>query len=244
MSTAAEDSGRVLLQQAVVLHRRAYRESSLLLDICTAAHGRLRLLAKGVRQGRHPRSHLLQPFVLLRLSWAGRGELPVLTAVEPAGPAISLDGPALFCGFYMNELLLHLLPPHDPHPAVFRLYLDALRQLGTSASHEKVLRIFETALLEEIGYGLSLDQEAEGREIDPAKVYAYVLDQGPVEAEELAAEGVHGATLLGLKSGRLENPEALQEAKRLMRRVIQHYLNGRILKSRDLFKAYAPSANP
>jgi DNA repair protein RecO (recombination protein O) len=244
MSKVAEDVGRVLLQPAVILHRRAYRESSLLLDICTADFGRLRLLAKGVRRGRNPQSHLLQPFVLLRLSWVGRGELPVLTAAEPAGQAITLDGPALFCGFYMNELLLHLLPAHDPHPTVFRLYLETLRQLGTEASREKVLRFFEASLLEEIGYGLSLDREAHGQNIDPAKAYAYVLDQGPVEAEESGAEAVHGSTLLGLKHKCLENPEELQEAKRLMRRVIQHYLNGRSLKSRDLFKAYGASANP
>jgi DNA repair protein RecO (recombination protein O) len=245
MSRAADDSGRVLLTQAVVLHRRAYRETSLLLDVCSADHGRLRLLAKGVKRGKSPLAHLLQPFVMLRLSWAGRGELPVLTAAEPAGPGLSLDGTALFCGFYINELLLNLLPSHDPHPEVFRLYLETLRQLGSEASQEKVLRYFEAALLEEVGYGLSLDREAQGREIDPAKLYAYVVDEGPVAAEAAAAaDAIHGATLLGLKRRNLENPEALQEAKRLMRRVVHHYLNGRTLKSRELFRAYGGTANP
>lgn len=239
-----EVRGRVALADAVILHRRPYRETSLLLDIHAANFGRLRVLAKGARRGRNPQAPLLQPFVLLRLSWAGRDDLPVLTSVEPAGQAIPLDGTALFCGFYMNELLLHLLPPHDPHPAVFRLYLDALTQLQAESSQERVLRLYEAALLEEIGYGLSLDKEAHGRDIDPAKLYAYVLDQGPVEAGENGEEAVHGATLLGLKQRRLDRPDELREAKRLLRRVLHHHLNGRPLKSRELFKSYATSANP
>jgi DNA repair protein RecO (recombination protein O) len=241
-----EQSGRAVLEEAVILHRRAYRETSLLLDICSANFGRLRVLAKGARRGRTPQSHWLRPFVPLRLSWAGRGELPVLTEAEPAGKAIGLAGTALFCGFYMNELLLHLLPSHDPHPEVFRLYLSALRRLGAEPCQEKVLRLFEAALLEAIGYGLTLEREAQGQAIDPAKLYAYVLDQGPIEADvqSTTEEAVHGSTLLGLRRGRLDEPGQLREAKRLLRRVIQQHLNGRSLKSRDLFKAYGASANP
>ena len=37
------------------------------------------------------------------------------------------------CGFYLNELLLRLLPRDDPHEALFEVYGEALRQL--SAGH-------------------------------------------------------------------------------------------------------------
>jgi DNA repair protein RecO (recombination protein O) len=234
-----EDRSRVLLEDAVILHRRAYRETSLLLDAFSADSGRLRLLAKGAKRGCTAQSHLLQPFVRLRLSWFGRGELPVVTAAEPGDDVIHLDGAGLFCGFYMNELLLHLLPPHDPHPEVFRLYLDALRRLGAGECRENILRCFEVGLLEELGYGLSLERDAAGGQaIDPSKTYAYVIDRGPVEADEAGTDSVHGSTLLGLRRKSLDSPDELQEAKRLMRRVIHHYLNGRPLKSRDLFKQF------
>jgi DNA repair protein RecO (recombination protein O) len=233
-----EDRSRVWLEDAVILHRRAYRETSLLLDAFSVNSGRLRLLAKGVKRGRTARSHLLQPFVRLRLSWSGRGELPIMAAAEPGDGAVHLDGAGLFCGFYMNELLLHLLPLHDPHPEVFRLYLDALERLGTEECRENILRCFEVGLLEELGYGLSLERDAAGGQaIDPAKTYAYVIDQGPIEADA-GMDSVHGSTLLGLRQKRLGSPDELQEAKRLMRRVIHHYLNGRPLKSRDLFKQF------
>lgn len=236
---APVNGGRVVLEEAVILHRRAYRETSLLLDICSVNFGRLSLLAKGAKRGRMPRSQWLQPFVPLRLSWAGRGELPVVTEAEPEGKPISLTGTALFCGLYMNELLLRLLPSHDPHPQVFQIYLHAVRQLETESCHEKVLRLFEASLLDEIGYGLSLEREVQGREIDPRKLYTYVLDQGPIEMNGQGAEAIHGSTLLALRCKDLKGPGQLQEAKRLLRRVIHQHLDGRQLKSRDLFKAYA-----
>ncbi len=232
-----EDRSRVFLESAVILHRRDYRETSLLLDAFAADRGRLRLLAKGAKRGRNAQSHVLRSFIPLRLSWAGRGEFPILTAAEPGGDAIGLDGAGLYCGFYMNELLLRLLPPHDPYPEVFQLYLDALRRLASAGRPEQVLRRFEIGLLEKIGYGLSLEREAvSGRAIDPAKTYDYVIELGPVEADRTGVQSIRGSTLLALSRNSLAGPDEFREAKRLMRRVIQHYLNGRALKSRDLFK--------
>lgn len=229
--------GRVALAEAVVLHRRAYRETSLLVEAFSADHGRVRLLAKGAQRGRAPLARWLQPFIPLRLSWSGRGELPVVTGAEPGEEAIPLTGQDLFCGFYLNELLLKLLPVHDPHPGVFRLYLAALRQLGAGKGRERTLRDFEVALLDEIGYGLALDREAvSGDAIDPAKRYVYVIDQGPVATDQAGEDTVSGATLIALRQRRFAEAGELAEAKRLLRRVIHAHLNGRTLKSRDLFK--------
>ncbi len=237
-ATAAQvGNHRATLLEAVILHHRDYRETSLLLEAFSAEQGRLSLLAKGAKRGRNAGSHTLQAFVPLRLSWTGRGELPVLTAAETNGDAISLNGTALYCGFYMNELLLRLLPPHDPYPEIFQLYLDSLRRLAVTGQYEQVLRGFEVGLLEHIGYGLSLEQEAgSGHPIDPDQTYEYLIDQGPVATHHPGANSIHGSTLLGLRRDNLDNPGARLEAKRLMRRVIDHYLDGRALKSRDLFK--------
>jgi len=229
--------GRISLQNGFVLHRRAYRESSLLLDVFTLDFGRLRLLAKGARKSKKGLHSLLQPFVRLRLSWAGKGDLPVLTSAESAGTGVELGGLKLFCGFYMNELLLNFLPSRDPHPEVFHLYRNALEQLAADQSAERILRLFELSLLDEVGYGMSFDREAaSGQPIDPAKTYVYRIEQGPVENDEDAADSVRGATLLALERKTLNGPDELQEAKHLMRRVINHYLNGKALKSREFFK--------
>lgn len=225
------------LEDAVVLHRRAYRETSLLVDAFAARSGRLRLVAKGAKRGKTPTC--LQPFAALRLAWSGEGDLATLTRAEPGPVGFRLDGAGLYCGFYLNELLLHLLAPRDPHPEVFELYLDALARLATEDNREQVLRDFELDLLAAIGYGLFLDPDT----IDPTKTYAYVIDHGPIEAAP-DAHTVHGATLLALGQRQLANPEQRTEAKRLMRRVLNHYLNGRPLKSRDLFKQLGKTKIP
>jgi len=236
--TASPDfHGRISLQNGFILHRRAYRESSLLLDVFTLDFGRFRLLAKGARKSKKGLHSLLQPFIRLRLSWAGKGDLPVLTAAESVGTNIELSGLNLFCGFYINELLLNFLPSRDPHPEVFHLYRNTLGQLAVDDGVERILRLFEVSLLDEMGYGMSFDREiTSGQPIDPAKTYVYRIEQGPIEDDEGVADSVRGATLLALDRKTLSNPDELQEAKHLMRRVINYYLNGKTLKSRDFFK--------
>ena len=224
------------MDQAIILHCQSYRETSLFVDVLTERHGRLRLLCKGARRGRHPLSRSLRPFSRVRLSWTGRGELPVLTAAEPCEPSpSSLEGTGLFCGFYVAELLLKLLALQDAHPEVYRLSLDTLQALERGADLQATLRIFEVALLDEIGYGLLLDEDAKGQPIRADQTYHYRLEEGAVPAAA-GKDGIHGSTLMALRQRHFSDQLQLGEAKRLMRGVLKYYLNGRPLKSRELFK--------
>lgn len=240
-----DSRGQCLLDRAIILHCLPYRETSLLVDAFTEHHGRVRLLGKGVRRGQHPLSEVLRSLNHVRLSFAGRGELPVLTGAEPAdGSGWALQGTALYCGFYLAELLLRLLTIHDPHPGVFGLCLDTLRQLQIGRDLQQTLRGFEVALLAEIGYGLRLDEDAEGRAIDPARCYAYYPEQGAVEKHPATPGIVQGRTLLALGERRFSDVTQLREAKRLMRHILDHHLNGRPLKSRELFPQLDYSNRP
>lgn len=232
-----DSRGQCLLDRAIILHCQPYRETSLFVDAFTEHHGRVRLLGKGVRRGKHPLAEVLRSLNRVRLSFIGRGDLPLITAVEQAdggGPA--LKGTALLCGFYLSELLVRLLPTHDPHPGVFGLCLDTLQQLATGHGLQQTLRGFELGLLEEIGYGLRLDEDAEGRAIQPDRCYAYYPEQGAVEMNPATPGVVQGTTLLALGERHFSDDTQLREAKRLMRRILQHHLNGRPLKSRELFQ--------
>jgi DNA repair protein RecO (recombination protein O) len=165
----------------------------------------------------------------------------VLTAAESRGRAYTLSGKPLFCGFYLNELLLGLLAQHDPYPAVFTFYEEALARLESGSRLEETLRFFELALLEEAGYGLVLDHDVEsGAAIKPERHYAYHIEQGPVETQPDTLS-IQGRTLLGLHDGCLGDAGEASEAKRLMRRILNHHLGGRPLKSRELFKYSLPS---
>ena len=95
----------VYLQPAFILQQRKFRETSLIIDVLTRDFGRVSLLAKGVRKAKSKTAGLLQPFIPLTLSYFGKTELKTLTDVEITQPFIQLQGLALYCGFYVNELV-------------------------------------------------------------------------------------------------------------------------------------------
>jgi DNA repair protein RecO (recombination protein O) len=120
-------------------------------------------------------------------------------------------------------------------------YEAALMALGDESSplsQAMVLRRFEIRLLAELGYGLPLTHEAgSATPIDPEARYHYAFDQG---ARRYAAEPgvrwpvVRGATLLALAEQRYPDSETAAEAKRLMRDVLDHYLESRRIESRRI----------
>lgn len=227
---------RVTLERGYVLHRRAYRETSLLVEAFTAGHGRVGLVARGGRRGRW--QALLQPFQPLLLSWSGRGELRSLAGAEADGVPPILAGRLLFSGFYLNELLLRLLQREDPHPELFARYGETLARLPGDEAW--ALRLFECDLLREVGYGLALEQDAGGEPLEPEALYDYRIEEGPVR--QTVAPGrftIHGETLLALAGCAPMEARARQESKRLLRGVLALYLGDRPLESRALYRRAA-----
>ncbi len=233
---------RVTLQPAFVLHSRPYRDTSALVELFTAEHGRLSVVARGARrQGKKGgRGGLLQPFVPLLASFSGRAELKTLGALESAGPPLVLAGERVFSGLYVNELLVRLLHRHDPHPQLFAAYSDALRALAGDAEQDTVLRPFELLLLRELGYTLALDVDGQsGAAIDPGAHYQFHPEQGLVAVAGAAPRGVAtyaGGDLLLLAAGDFGGP-ARATAKYLLREVLRHHLGDAPLRSRELFRA-------
>jgi len=227
------------LQQAYLLHRRPYRETSLLLEVFTRGEGRKGLVARGARRGKSPQSGILQAFQTLLLAWSGRGELGTLTHLEATGQTLRLSGKALLSGFYLNELLMRLLHRHEPHPGLFDAYHQALDGLRQGPASEPVLRIFETRLLSALGYGLNLGQCIDnGEPLEPGTRYQYQHDRGAWLSPPAGVDTipVSGATLLALDEGAISEPEQLHEAKHLLRQVLAHHLGDKPLQSRRLFR--------
>jgi len=226
-------------QPAFVLHRHHYGESSLLLEIFTRDFGRLGVIAKGARRATSEYRSILNPFQPLLVNWAGKGDLATLTRAEAESQAYVLAGKRLFCGFYINELILRLLHRHDPHERLFIIYKTALCGLQEDAACEAVLRIFEKRLLAELGYGLVLDYEIECRApIVPGAAYLYILNRGPVILRDAGTHGVklRGASLLALANETLTDSLVLQETKALLRAALAQYMGGKPLKTRQLFQ--------
>ena len=229
---------RVDGQRAYVLHAYPYSETSLIVDVFSREYGRLALLARGARRPRSAlRGHLLS-FQPLELGRFGGGEVKTLAKAEWRGGVPLLQGKSLLVGYYLNELVLKLLPREDAHDRLFDAYEAALRGLVERAGDAPTLRRFETALLRELGYGLSLEQEADGGPAIVADVdYVYVIERGPVSAGGIddAQPRISGRTLLDMAADRYEDPRTLAESKQLMRRLLAHYLGGQMLQSRKVF---------
>ena len=221
-------------QPAYVLHASAYRETSLLLEVFTRDHGRLGLIARGVRGVRgQPQRAVLQPLQPLLLGAMGQGELLRLTQSEAAGPPSSLHGDATLSAFYLNELLLRLLPRGDVQTSLFWRYAECIGAL-TDAHAGWELRRFERDLLGALGYGLALDIEpADDRPVEPRQRYRFDPDIGPQRIGEASghAASISGTALLALANDECPGVTELAELRRLMRGVLRFHLGGRELKS-------------
>lgn len=229
---------RVLLQPAFVLHRRPYGNASLLLEVLGREHGRLGLVARNAVSPRSRLKGLLQPFTPLLLSWSGADDLATLTGAEEAGHPVPLPPHRVLAGLYANELLVRLLPRLDPHPGLFAAYESLLAELAAVPGEEPPLRRFEKRLLEDLGYGLTLDREAGGgAPIVAEEQYRYVLDRGPIMASRIEiGVPITGRGLLALRDGILSDPTVLKEVKRLTRAALAEQLRGRVLKTRELYR--------
>ena len=229
---------------AFVLHSYPFRETSLILDVFSRSHGRLAIVARGARRPKSSLRGLLMNFQPLLLSWFGKGEVRTLHSAEWQGGQPYLQGTALMCGFYLNELLLNLLARDDPHVQLFDYYRATLYRLAHEADHAATLRCFEKHLLQELGYALVLDREAgNGKAIQAEVCYRYVVERGPLPDESGPDDGagstgflVLGKTLLDMAADEYADPATAQQSKQLMRMLLNHHLGGKILHTRELIK--------
>jgi len=214
-------------------------ETSLIVEAFTRSHGRVSVIARGARRPRSAMRGVLLSFHPLRLGWSGSGELGNLISAEWSGAIQPLAGRGLMCGFYLNELLLRLLPRDDAHELLFDFYGEALRGLSAGTEQGAVLRSFEKRLLAELGYAPLLEREAaSGAPIEPERRYVYEPDRGPLalrnsHSGELT---VSGQTLLDLAADEYTRPETRDEARTLLRALIGQRLHGQVLHTRTVLR--------
>lgn len=233
---------RIDQQPAFILHARPYRETSLLIEAFTREHGRVGLVARGVRRERSrlPRG-VLQPLQPLLLDWVARGELGTLTGAEIASTPLVLSGDALLAAMYVNELVLRLSGRNDAHVAAFGAYAQCLSRLAEPADIGWTLRRFERDFLADLGYALALTHTAAGTPIQPDGNYAYDPDSGARDwQQDSLFTQVDGAALLALDRDELPpGAEQLVQLRRLVRAVVRHLLGNDLaawtLSSRRIF---------
>lgn len=216
-----------VLEPFWVLHARPYRNTSALLELFSARRGRFGAIARGGRK-----SKSLQPFQPLTGQFGGRGELLALHHYEPLAAPLALQGRALFCGLYVNELMVRVLHRDVPVPDLSQPYGDALTALsGSDWPQDVVLRRFEYTMLTVLGYGFSLQQDNHGCPLQPQQHYCFDAEAGLQPCDQ----GLTGADLLAMAAGDW-HASARQAAKRLLRSALAPHLGDRPLLSRELFR--------
>lgn len=227
------------LEAAWLLHHRPWSDTSRILELITRDHGRVTLFAHGARRPKSPLRAVLRPFAPLLVSWSGRADGGTLTAAEAGSAAATLAGARLLSGYYLNELLLKLLPKEDRHEAVFDAYAHAIGELASGEEH-RALRAFERVLLEELGYGLDLSRDAaNGRPVEGDGYYHFEPGRGVLAVRDAdAGPGVHaGRAVLAVARGEFGLPDAQKAARGIYGAAIAHCLEGRGLASREVMLA-------
>ena len=229
---------RVLDEPMFLLRQRPYSETSLLIDGISRNYGRLVLIAKGVKKKKSRMTGILLPFQRLVVSWSGKGEVKTMTQADIVECQDRFRGERLFCGYYMNELILRTLHREESHERLFDYYEMALSGLSHDSDLERILRIFEKHLLRELGYGLHLITDiVSGAIIDSKIQYLYLPDTGPstIHQEKNGAIPIYGESLIALNEESSFSTVHRQDLKRLTRAVLDYHLDGRPLHSRSLY---------
>ncbi|MBS0194328.1 MAG: DNA repair protein RecO [Proteobacteria bacterium] len=239
---------RLLSHPAIVLHATRWRETSLLVEVLTHEHGRVGLIARGVIGSRkQPLRAALQPLQRIRVDAVLRGELAQLTHAEAGGQVPVLMGDALLAGLYVCELVLRLLPRHDPQPAVFLRLAQVLDELASTASLAWTLRRFERDLLRDLGFAPDLLRDTDDRPLLPDGRYRIDPEHGALRVREEAAVrrgDIHGAALLALDGTAQPSDTQLREQRLALRALIAHHLGARGLRSWGLLAEFAGLLRP
>jgi len=227
---------RVNDQPAYLLHRRDYQESSLILELFTLDFGRVSVLVKAAKKRRD--AAYFQTGQRLQLGWSGRSTLKILTQIECRPLLIPLK---LYSSvFYVNELLLYLLPKEQEQHSLFNRYQHLLLELAEADPDtpvEVILRLFEMDLLMELGLMPDLTTEHYSEQsVRQEQHYRFDMLTGLQRLEGITATGFSGFELLCIQQRQFDSSAVRRAAKRLMRQIIDYNLHGRTLQSRKLYQ--------
>ena len=230
---------RIDSQPVYVLHTYPFKETSLVVELFSQDFGRIAAVAKGARRPRSAMRGMLQSFQTLSGAWSGKNELRTLHSLDWSAGLLLLQGEALMCGFYLNELLLRLLPREDAHENLFNYYTQTLQTLMTTKDLANTLRKFELTMLQEMGYAVPLTHDENEVAIDPERTYRYEADYGANLTNTTASSNqngiqLSGKTMLDMAEGDYTNAQTKLQSKQLMRYLLAHYLGDQPLHTRQL----------
>lgn len=236
-------ANQTFLQPAYVLHARPYRDTSLIVDLLTPEHGRITAVARGVRQSKGRKKQIFTPFNRLLINWQGKSSMKLITSFETDHHFLNLLGTYVYAGFYLNELLVRLLPEHDVINGLFERYEATLYAFHLGRDIEPMLREFERELLQGLGYGIPYDVDCLTHQpIMDNQYYCLSIQQGFYVAltDTDPRYVIAGQDINAIARRDYQSPAVRLLAKKINRLLLQPILGKKPLKSRELF--FVPKA--
>ncbi|UOF93884.1 MAG: DNA repair protein RecO [Bordetella sp.] len=191
---------------AYILYSKPWRETSIIVQIFSRDYGRISMIAKGAKQPYSQLRPILSTFQPLIISWSGKNDIKILTRAELNGIRF-LSGSSLMPAWYMNELIIRMLPFEDSCPKLFDAYDIALRKLSSKNNmiNKNILHFFEWVLLRETGYGTDLLEEPN------------FFDSSKLRLEAL--KSINKRLKLNLNNRELKTPKLFNELKILQQSI-------------------------
>ncbi|MDQ6846874.1 MAG: DNA repair protein RecO [Candidatus Dormibacteraeota bacterium] len=149
------------LTEGVILRRVDYGEADRILTVLTREHGKIGVIARGVRKSGSRLAAHTDLFARSRMQLArGRGELDVLTQAETMGLTAPLaDARRAACAAVCAELADRVLESNHPDDETFDLVVNALSDCTDSTRDPRGALVWLTRrMIDRLGYAPQLHQ--------------------------------------------------------------------------------------
>jgi len=136
------------------LRHSNYAEADRILTIYTRDHGKLKVIAKGIRKIQSRKAGHLEPFTYSTIQLARSHELPIISQAETVlgFPNIHADLDRTAQAALVIELLDRFTFEAEHNSLLFGLVIDTLKRLDTSEDSFLPVKYYEIHLLDSLGY--------------------------------------------------------------------------------------------
>lgn len=143
---------------AVVLRRYDYSETSQILVLLTQEHGKIRAIAKGIKRGTKKRfSTAIDILEVGRVAVSAKADRPMeLASVTEWTQSIGYSGlrdrlDSLYAGQYCVEITSELTEDWDPHPGLYEAMVRVLAEVSSGLDAIGSAVRYQQALLRAVG---------------------------------------------------------------------------------------------
>jgi DNA repair protein RecO (recombination protein O) len=168
-----------LQARAIILSRTDYGEADRIITVLTHEHGKLSLMARGVRRVKSKLAGGIELFSVAEISYInGRGQIGTLTStrlIRYYGSIVqSIDRVQL--GYELIKVL-HRATEDQPEPEYFELLEAAFEALDTPAISTELIRLwFQAQLLRYAGHSPNLKTDTAGDRLVADQLYSFDFD--------------------------------------------------------------------